>query len=101
MPDRIDYESIDPPYLQLAAILRRRIEDGAITARLPGERDLHAEFGVAVVTARKAVRVLAQEGLVRTVRGWGTYVVTPGELATNGLRGNWTSDGRAAANPGR
>jgi len=73
----IDYESADPPYRQLAAILRQRIEDGEITARLPGEKDLVTEFGMALATVRKAVRVLRDDGLVRTVPGWGTYVVKP------------------------
>lgn len=71
----IDYESAEPPYRQLAAILRQRIEDGEITARLPGEKSLTEEFGVALATARKAVKVLRDDGLVRTVPGWGTYVV--------------------------
>jgi GntR family transcriptional regulator len=63
-----------PAYVQLAAILRARIASGEITARLPSERDLHQEFGVAPMTARKAVRLLADEGLVVTVTGRGTYV---------------------------
>ncbi len=75
-PDRvtIDYESADPPYLQLAAILRARIDAGEITARLPGEKHLQQEFGLALATVRKAVKVLRDEGRVRTVPGWGSYV---------------------------
>jgi GntR family transcriptional regulator len=63
-----------PAYVQLAGILRERIRSGAITARLPSERDLHGEFGVAPMTARKAVRLLVDEGLVVVVTGRGTYV---------------------------
>jgi len=74
----IDYDSADPPYRQLAAILRGRIESGAITARLPGEKALQQEFGLALATVRKAVKLLRDDGLVRTVPGWGTYVV-PGD----------------------
>jgi GntR family transcriptional regulator len=70
----IDRESPDPPYVQLAAILRARIEAGEITARLPGERALQQEFGLAPVTIRKAVRLLRDEGLIRTVAGMGTFV---------------------------
>lgn len=55
-------------------ILRARIASGEITARLPSERDLHQEFGVTPMTARKAGRLLADEGLVVTVTGRGTYV---------------------------
>jgi GntR family transcriptional regulator len=70
----IDYDSAEPPYRQLAAILRQRIADGEITARLPGEKALQQEFGMALATVRKAVKVLRDEGIVRTVPGWGTYV---------------------------
>ena len=56
--------------MQLAAILRARIDSGEITAKVPSERTLHQEFGLAPVTIRKAVRMLRDEGLVRTVPGW-------------------------------
>jgi hypothetical protein len=48
---------------------------GEITSRLPGERALQQEFGLAPVTIRNAVHQLRDEGLVRTTPGWGTYVV--------------------------
>lgn len=63
-----------PAYVQLAAILRARIDSGVITARLPSEKDLHDEFGLAPMTIRKAVRMLADEGLVVVVPGRGTFV---------------------------
>ena len=72
----IDYESATPPYLQLAAILRGRIEAGEITSRLPGEKTLMQEYGLALATVRKAVKVLRDEGLVKTVPGWGTYLAS-------------------------
>jgi DNA-binding GntR family transcriptional regulator len=75
----IDREVPEPPYVQLAAILRARIESGEITSRMPGERALQHEFGLAPVTIRKAVRLLRDEGLVRTVSGMGTYVVKSGK----------------------
>jgi GntR family transcriptional regulator len=75
---KIDYGSATPPYMQLAAELRRRIEAGEITARLPGEKALQQEYGLALATVRKAVKVLRDEGLVRTVPGWGTYVTERG-----------------------
>ena len=74
----IHRDSPDPPYVQFAAILRARIAFGQITARLPGERALQQEFGLAPITIRKAVWLLRDEGLVRTVPGWGTYVVKRG-----------------------
>lgn len=75
MRSMISEDDPRPAYVQLAAILRDRIASGKITARLPSERDLHQEFGVAPMTARKAVRMLVAEGLVTVVKGRGTYVV--------------------------
>jgi hypothetical protein len=46
----IDRDAPDPPWVQLAAILRSRIASGEITSRLPGERALQQEFGLAPVT---------------------------------------------------
>ena len=42
--------------------------------RLPNERDLAAEYGVAVGTARRAVRELAARELVRIMPGRGVVV---------------------------
>lgn len=74
-PGMIDPQAARPPYRQLAAILRAKIRAGEITARLPGERALADEYGVALGTVRKAIAVLRdEEGLVETTPGWGTYV---------------------------
>lgn len=71
----IDYGAADPPYRQLAAILRGQIQRGEISGRLPGEKALQQEYGLALVTVRKAIRLLREEGLVRTEAGWGTFTV--------------------------
>jgi GntR family transcriptional regulator len=70
----IDYDAADPPWRQLAAILREKIKSGEITGRLPGEKALMQEYGLALATVRKSVKALRDEGLVRTVAGWGTFV---------------------------
>ncbi len=70
----IDQDDPRPVYVQLAAILKARIASGEITARLPSERQLREEFGVAPMTSRKAVRLLVEEGLVVVVPGRGVYV---------------------------
>jgi GntR family transcriptional regulator len=70
----VDHDLPVPPYRQLAAILRQLIADGELAGRLPGERYLAADYGVAVGTVRKAIAVLRDEGLVETVHGWGSYV---------------------------
>ena len=71
----VNREDPAPIWQQVAAVLRQRIADGTITGRLPSERDLQNEFGVAPMTTRKAVRQLQSEGLVTTVTGRGTFVV--------------------------
>lgn len=75
MSIRINLRSREPSYLQLAAILRGRIESGQIAPEeaLPSITFLVQETGLAVGTVRKAIKVLADEGLVVTVPGRGSY----------------------------
>ena len=65
-----------PLYIQLAGLLRRRIEDGAFVAgqKLPTLEELEREFALARVTVRQAVELLAKEGLVWSQQGKGTFV---------------------------
>ncbi|MDC2945669.1 GntR family transcriptional regulator [Streptomyces heilongjiangensis] len=48
-------------------------------ARLPGERDLAAEYGVAHPKARRTTRELRERGLVVTVPAKGAFVAYPPE----------------------
>jgi GntR family transcriptional regulator len=72
----LDREGPEPPYVQVAAILRARIKSGELPPRrrLPSINDLVGEFGIARTTASKALHLLIEEGLAETVRGMGTYV---------------------------
>jgi GntR family transcriptional regulator len=70
----IDADRPGPPWRQLADDLRARITAGEWTGRLPGEKSLAQEYGVALGTLRKAMALLRSEGLIRTDRGWGSYV---------------------------
>ncbi|MER5885627.1 TetR/AcrR family transcriptional regulator C-terminal domain-containing protein [Streptomyces sp. NPDC001941] len=65
-----------PPYLRIAAELRRRILGGELPpgARVPSTRAITREWGVAMATATKVIAVLREEGLVRPVPGVGTVV---------------------------
>ncbi|MGW6391574.1 TetR/AcrR family transcriptional regulator C-terminal domain-containing protein [Streptomyces sp. NPDC055103] len=69
----------EPPYLAIAAELRRRIRTGELSPgdRVPSTRAVTREWGVAMATATKALGVLRREGLVRVEPGVGTVVVTP------------------------
>lgn len=64
------------PYEQLAAILRSRITDGTYRAgrKIPPLIALQEEFGLSSMTVRRAVAVLAAEGLLLRVPGRGTFV---------------------------
>jgi GntR family transcriptional regulator len=74
--DRIDPIAPVPPYRQIAEILRRRITSGQYRpdTRMPTESELVEEFEVARTTARRAVGVLRDEGLIYTVPTRGSYV---------------------------
>jgi DNA-binding GntR family transcriptional regulator len=65
-------------YLQVADDVTRRIRAGEITRRLPGERALADEYRVAYQTARRAIDVLRERGLVATAGTRGTYVAGTG-----------------------
>lgn len=63
-------------YARVADHLAARIEAGELApgARLPSERDLAAEYGVALGTARRAIVELRDRGLVVTLPAKGTFV---------------------------
>jgi GntR family transcriptional regulator len=65
-----------PRYLQVASVLRRRIQDGrwAVGDKIATLEELEREFDVARVTVRQAIDVLQEEGLVKSHQGRGTFV---------------------------
>ena len=75
-------------YMRVADHIAARIAAGDLPAeaRLPAERDLAAEYAVAIGTARRAVLELRDRGLVVTLPGKGTYVVSPRGEGHPGLR---------------
>ena len=77
----IDHEGDVPVYIQLAGILRERIRSGDLAPRrpVPSKRSLQQQYGVAGGTIDKAIAILREEGLVRTVIGRGIYVTRPNE----------------------
>lgn len=72
----IDHGAPEFPFEQLAVILRDRIKEGTYRPgrRIPPLIALEEEFGLSSMTVRRAVDVLADEGLLRKVRGRGTFV---------------------------
>jgi len=77
-PPKINPRAAEPPYRQIASWLRIRIVAGEFRPEidpLPSEKELGELFEVARETARRAVAVLREEGLVHTVPQRGTYVI--------------------------
>lgn len=72
----IDLDGPDPIYVQIAAVLQARILDGTYppNRRIPSESAIVAEFEVARNTARSAIKLLVERGLIRVVRGRGSFV---------------------------
>jgi GntR family transcriptional regulator len=68
-----------PAYIQLAQIIKDKICKGDFPpgSRLPAEVSLSKTYGVAVMTVRQAIHVLAEKGLLRRVHGSGTFVCGP------------------------
>ena len=72
-------QSRAPLYLQMAEILRQKIDDGCWKEgdRLPTVDQLSEDYGIAKVTVRQAVKILEQENRVQPLRGRGTTILAP------------------------
>jgi GntR family transcriptional regulator len=73
---KVDDNDPRPPYVQVADALRTAIRDGQLAPgqRLPPGRELATQFGVALMTARKAIDALRTDGLVISQQGRGVFV---------------------------
>ncbi len=65
-----------PLYVQLASVMRQRIETGHWSEgdKISTIEELESEFGVARVTVRQAIEMLREEGLLDAQQGRGTFV---------------------------
>ena len=74
-------------YERLAGMLRDRIASGIYARgdKLPSEMELMDESGLSRSTVRHALKVLVDEGLVRTERGRGAFVADTPALHENNL----------------
>jgi len=70
----IDITSTVFPYVQIANQLREAIAKGEITDVVPSLWDIANDVGVSYNTARRAMKILKDEGLVEAVPGRGTFV---------------------------
>ena len=74
--NKIDRESYEPAYIQLANILRRQIADGLFRPgdQLPSEAQLCQRYSLSPMTVRRSIKLLADQGVVSTAQGRGTFV---------------------------
>lgn len=75
-----------PLYRQLVHAILDAQSRGEKT-RLPSERELSASLRVARVTVRRALEILAEEGVVERRIGAGTFIVWSDRSASNEMVG--------------
>lgn len=77
LPGMVDQLDPEPLYRQLANVLRQQIQSGVLAKGqpIPSESYLQQEHGVARGTVRAAIKLLADERLIVTIQGRGSYVL--------------------------
>ena len=75
----LNTNNIVPLYQQVGDLLKERIYNGFYkqSERIPSEKEIAAEFNVSIITVRKAIGDLAEEGLLERKQGKGTFVAKP------------------------
>jgi GntR family transcriptional regulator len=106
MSTQVLSEAIDPAsdravYKQIADHLRAAIGQGKLAEgdQLPSEAQLMAHYGVARMTARNALRLLQDEGLITAEHGRGVYVRArppPRRRASDRFAQRYRKEGKAA-----
>jgi GntR family transcriptional regulator len=74
---KIDPDSPEHPYVQLAGLLRERIRAGEIGPRVPSIMELADGTGLSAATVKRALGLLRDERVIFSVPGRGTFVVGP------------------------
>lgn len=83
----LNHDSPQQLWVQAAGALRRDIQAGRLTGRVPGQLQLAERFGVSRQTVRQALAALAADGLVVTTPKKGTFVVPQ----QRGSSGTWVT----------
>jgi GntR family transcriptional regulator len=75
-PSRRETALRQPKYLRIHSELRDRITSGQWSpgSALPSQQQLAGQFGVSIMTLRQALQLLADDGLIETRHGAGTYI---------------------------
>ncbi len=92
----LDKNSHEPLYRQLAKLLVSQIQAGDYQTgnRLPSERELSEVHKVSRITARQAIDLLFEDGLIFREQGRGTFVAEPRMRHLQGLT-SFTEDMQA------
>lgn len=72
-------------YQKIEAALREHLATLGAGARLPSERELSDAFACSVVTVRKGLSILVEEGVITRRTGSGTFVAPPAVTARTEL----------------
>lgn len=83
-----------PLYRQIYLDIRERIDSGSYPggAALPSEARLGREFGVSLITVRRALQELALDGLIERRQGLGSFVQEPASRPVVVGMSSFTSD---------
>lgn len=75
---RLESDSAEPLYIQLAYIIREDIQNGKYSAeqRIPTEKELSEIYSVSRITIRSALDILVKENLLMRRRGKGTFIAS-------------------------
>ncbi|WP_019850413.1 GntR family transcriptional regulator [Desulfitobacterium sp. PCE1] len=98
-------ESFVPVYFQLAEDLKEKILAGELKPgdALPSETQLGEQYRISKMTVRNGLRLLAQEGLIKSFRGKGNFVAHPNlselilKLSDPGLESSRSYDAKLLA----
>jgi DNA-binding GntR family transcriptional regulator len=73
---KLDESAPSPAYVKVANAIRTAIADGELAPgeQLPAGPKLAEQFGVALMTVRRAIDTLRAEGRLRSVHGVGVFV---------------------------
>lgn len=73
-----------PKYIQISEMLIREVAAGHLAdgAKLPPERDMALDLGIAVGTLRKALADMQDKGMLERVQGSGNYIRAKGDLGS-------------------
>ena len=72
----LDASSPIPLHVQLKEVLKKTIQMGEYTERIPSEKELIETFAVSRTTVREAVAALVRDGILQKVHGKGTFVTS-------------------------